>query len=180
MEISRDPVVNIIYQGIKEPIMLCMKNSAVRAALQLMYAAIDSLTMLGLPEGQERATRKDYAAWCEKYLKFNTQENVRGLEWFAARCGLLHNYTAESKLSKDGKVRMVAYYSGEGPDIIYRPKESESLVMVRIEGLIDAFYKALDTFIVDLYAKRKKEDIEKRFNKMFHILPYEQETASNK
>lgn len=179
MEISRDPVVNVIYQGIKEPIVLCMKNNAERAALQLMYAAIDSLTMLGLPEGQGGSTRKDYATWCEKYLKFNNQENVKGLEWFAARCGLLHNYTAESKLSKDGKVRMVGYYSGEGPDIIFRPEESENLVMVRIEGLIDAFYKALDTFIVDLYANRKKETIEKRFEKMIHILPYGQETASN-
>ncbi len=145
-----------------------------------MYAAIDSLAMLGLPEGKEGFTRKDYAAWCDKYLRFNNKEKVKGLEWFAARCGLLHNYTAESKLSKDGKVRMVVYYGGEGPDIIYRPEESENLVVVRIEGLVDAFCKALDIFVVDLYATRDHETVEERFSKMFQVLPFELGTVPNK
>ena len=174
MDIANDPVINVIYQGIKSPIELCMNNNSERAALLLMYAAIDSLTKLGLPEGQEESTRTDYAAWCEKYLKFQNQETINGLEWFAARCGLLHNYTAESKLSKDGKVRMIGYYSGEGPDIVYAREESENLVMVRTEGLIDVFYKALDVFVVDLFVNNEKGTIEKRLDKMFHILPYGQ------
>ena len=68
MNIKRDPVINVIYEGIKAPIKLCMENNAQRAALQLMYAAIDSLAKLGLPEGKLESTRQDYAEWCEKYL----------------------------------------------------------------------------------------------------------------
>ena len=180
MNIKRDPVINVIYEGIKAPIKLCMENNAQRAALQLMYAAIDSLAKLGLPEGKLESTRQDYAEWCEKYLKFNCSERVAGLEWFAARCGLLHSYTAESKLSKDRKARMIGYHDGEGPDIVYRPDASKDLVMVRVEGLIEAFYKALDAFVVDLYVNRNKDIIDERFQKMFHALPFEQEIAFNK
>ena len=91
MDINRDPIINVIYKGIKEPVTLCMKNNCERAALLLIYAAIDSLTKLGLPEGQTSSTRKDYADWCEKYLLFDSSEKIKGIEWFAARCGLLHN-----------------------------------------------------------------------------------------
>ena len=179
MDLSKDPVVNVIYQGIKEPIKLCMENSAQRAALQLMYAAIDSLAKLGMPEDQKKSTRSDYAQWCDNYLNFDSREKVKGIEWFAARSGLLHNYTAESELSSDGKARMIGYYSGEGPDIIYNQGESERLIMVRIEGLINVFYKGLDAFVVNLYKNISHEVVEERFNKMFHLLAYDNEKPSS-
>lgn len=175
MEISRDPIINIIYKGLKEPIVLCMNNNAERAALILLYAAIDSLTKLGLPEHREKATRKDYAEWCEMYLIFNTEEKISGLEWYAARCGLLHSYASESDLSDEGKVRIIGYYIGTGEDIIFRPQINKNILLVRIEGLIDAFYRALDKFIVDLYAFKNKEIINKRFNKMLHLLALDHE-----
>ena len=171
---SRDPVVNVIYQGIKEPIVLCMQNNAERAALILLYASIDSLAKLGLPSDRESSTRNDYAAWCDKYLVFKSNCKVSGLEWYAARCGLLHNYTAESDLSNNGKVRMLSYYGDDnGSDIIYQPTESPDLVLVKTEKLIEAFYQALDSFVVDLYKNVDHSVIEKRFNKMFHLFTYE-------
>ena len=136
MDISRDPIVNVIYKGIKEPIVLCMENNYQRAALQLVFSAIDSLTKLCLPEGKNSSTRKDYAKWCEKYLLFESREKIKGIEWYAARCGLLHNYGIDSNLSRDGKARMLGYYSGEGPDIIYSPETNETMVMVRINALL--------------------------------------------
>ncbi len=177
MEFSRDPVVNVIYRGIKDPIRLCMDNDAQRAALQLMYAAIDNFATLGLPHQRTKSTRTDYAGWCDRYLKFNSQEEVSGIEWFAARCGLLHSYTAESDLSRTGKVRMISYYGGSGPDIIYNPQKSTDLVMVRVEGLIGAFFSGVDRFVVDLYAKTSVETIELRFHKMFHVLPWKEDQS---
>jgi len=179
MNLHRDPVLNVIYNGIKDPIKLCMENNAKRAALQLTFAAIDSMAYLSLPPDKEFTSRADFAAWCDKYLRFNCAEKVMGLEWFAARCGLLHSYTAQSKLSKDRKVRMIGYYGGEGPDIIYRPEISHELVMVRIEGFIEAFFKAVDQFIVDLFSGDRASVAEKRFNTMFHEFAYKDE-AFNK
>ncbi len=172
MTLSDDPVVNVLYAGMKQPIQLCMDNGCERAALQLMYSAIDSLARLGLPVGESECTRAHYGAWCRKYLKFNVDEEIKGLEWFAARCGFLHNYSATTKLSKAGEVRMIGYYSGDGPDIIYSPVESTELVMVRVEGLVAAFFEALDAFVVDLFADLDHDLIEARFNEMFHTLPW--------
>ena len=75
-------------------------------------------------------------------------------------------------MSAEGKVRMIGYYSGQGPDVIFNPQESTELVMVRVEGLIDAFYKALDRFVIDLFANLDKGIVEKRFDQMFHTLPF--------
>ncbi len=172
MEISKDSVVNVIYQGIKYPIELCVSNGALRAALVLMYAGIDVLAKLGLPEEREVSSGDDYIIWCDKYLKFTGKDTIVGLEWFAARCGLLHNYTAESNLSKKGKVRMIGYYTGEGPDIKFAPEESKTLVMVRAESLFEVFYKALDIFVDDLHVHVGKEIIEKRFKTMLHDLEW--------
>lgn len=178
MDLCRDPVINVIYKGIKEPIRLCMENNAQRAALQLTFAAIDSMAYLSLPVSKEYPSRTDFADWCDKYLKFNCDEKIAGLEWFAARCGLIHQYTAESKLSKDGKVRMIGYYGGEGPDIIYRPENSQDLVMVRIQGFVDAFLNAVDQFMIDLFSTGNRSLVEEKFNKMFHEFSYEDD-ASN-
>lgn len=171
MSIREDPVVNIIYEGIIFPIQLCVENKHARAALQLLYCGIDAMAFLSLEEGKEESSRADFGDWCEKYLKFNVNEKISGLEFFAARSGLVHNYKAESKLSKDGKARMIGYYSGEGPDIIYAPKESTELVMVRVEGLVLAFSKGVDKFIVDLFSGDRKRAAEARFEKMLRTLP---------
>ena len=174
MDMNRDPVVNVIYQGIKAPIELCMHNNAERAALILLYASIDSLAKLGLPSDRETSTRNDYAAWCDKYLIFKSNNKVSGLEWYAARCGFLHNYTAESNLSNKGKVRMLSYYSDDnGSDIVYQPAESPDLVLVKTERLIEVFFQALDAFVVDLYKNIDHSVIEKRFNIMFHLFTYD-------
>ena len=175
MSLNEDPVVNVIYTGIKKPIQLCMDNQCERAALQLMYAAIDSLAQLGLASSETQCNRTHYGAWCTKYLKFNVSEEVKGLEWFAARCGFLHSYSATSNLSAAGKVRMIAYYSGEGPDVVYKPKESTELIMVRVEGLLDAFFTGLDAFVIDLYTNLDKDLVEERFSEMFHMLPWQEE-----
>lgn len=172
MTLKDDPVINVLYAGIKEPIQLCMKEDHPRAALQLMYAAIDALAKLGLPKSVTKCTRADYGAWCKRYFRFNNNEKVEGLEWFAARSGFLHNYSASTQLSKKGKVRMIGYYSGEGPDVIYKPNESKELVMVRVDGLIEAFYKGLDQFVIDLFEKLDEETIQDRFDEMIHTLPF--------
>lgn len=74
---------------------------------------------------------------------------------------------------------MIGYYSGHGPDVIVDPQESTELVMVRVEGLIDAFYKALDRFIIDLFANLDKDIVEKRFDEMFHTLPFWRNAYNN-
>ena len=166
--LDEDPVVNVIYRGIKEPIRLCIDNGHERAGLQLIYAAIDVFSRLDLPESENAATRKHYGAWCDRYLKLDVQSKIKGLEWFAARSALLHNYTAESNLSREGKVRKIGYYSGEGPNVVFQPKKSQTLVLVRIEGLVDAFFAGINLFVVDLFSRHDHALLEQRFDELFH------------
>jgi len=125
-----------------------------------------------LEDSREDSNRKDYAAWCDKYIKLNTQDKVKGIELFAARSGLVHNYKAESKMSEDGKVRVLLFFHGKGPDTIYTPEDTTEQIMVRIPGLIEAFYKAVDEFIVDVFAMHT-ERTERRLDKMLSMQHYE-------
>lgn len=174
MNVERDPIINVIYNGFKAPVKLCMENGHERAALTLMYASIDAMAKLGMPETEEKSSRKYFNEWCEKYLVLSSGESIKGIEWFAARSGLIHNYTAESGLSKDGKARMIGYYRGEGSDVKYAPSISEEFVIIKIDSLIKAYYDGIDRFIVDIYAKIDHGVLSSRFNKMFHELKVEE------
>ncbi len=171
MDMLSDPVFNVIYRGFKEPVKHCMENGHSRAALTLIFTSIDAMAKLGMPEKNEKSGRKFFNEWCNKYLILTGIETIEGIEWFAARSGLIHNYTAESELSRDGKARMIGYYTGQGPDIRYDPEVSNELVLVRIEGLVKAYFDGIDRFIIDLYKNNDHKVIHSRFEKMYHDAP---------
>lgn len=165
-ELRNDPVINTIYEGIVDPIKMLVEQEHFRAALLLTFCGIDAMTYLSLPNEKEDSGRKDFSAWCDKYIKLkNTQDRVDGLEFYAARSALVHNYKAESKLSDQGKVRILLFFTGQGPDSIYTPQESKEHIMVRIEGLIECFIEGVNEFVVDLF-KYHKERTERRLEKM--------------
>ncbi len=165
-ELRNDAVINTIYGGIIAPIKMLVEQEHFRSALLLTFCGIDAMTYLSLPDEREDSSRKDFSAWCDKYIKLkNTQDRVRGLEFFAARSALVHNYKAESRLSDERKVRVLHFFTGQGPDSIYAPQESKEQILVRIEGLIECFIEGVNEFVIHLF-KHHGERTERRLEKM--------------
>ena len=171
-DISKDPIIKAIYGEIKAGIKLCIDNKCLGSAVILILSGIDAMAYLDMPVEQEDATRNDFVAWVEKYIKFPCKEQLTGLDLYGARCAMLHSFGAISKLSREGKCRNVVYADKSKPEVIYKPAISKEVVIVSVSALAEAFFIGIDKFLVDLFANHKKAKIrEKRLSNFVQKVP---------
>jgi len=142
---------------------LCIRAGLICPALILIYVGIDVFGALGRPVGQKRRGQKDFLAWANRYMVKPKRLPVTPLELYGARCGLLHALSAESDLSRDGKVRPVQYAWGNREveqanatiAEIKKRKPELTAVMIKVEHLADAFTDGLVSFGRDVEATPK-------------------------
>lgn len=171
-DLSRDPIINVIHNGIKRGIRVALENECWRAAALLTLSGIDTMAYLNMPQGQEDVTRQDFTQWADKYIQFPCKEQLTGLDLYGARCAMLHHYGTASKLSRDGKCREVGYMYKSKPDVRFNPQVSTEMVLVCVEGLAEAFFKGVDRFLIDVFADKSKAPVaEERFTRLCHKLP---------
>jgi hypothetical protein len=75
----------------------------------LFYATIDILASLARPRGQPDTDRRIFKEWVNKYMLPDSHLPCNADDIYAARCGLLHTLTAESRQARLGYARMVNY-----------------------------------------------------------------------
>jgi hypothetical protein len=92
--IREGPLNNVIQEGIKEDIEVALANCRLRAAVMLMYAGMDAMAFLDMPDGQEDVTRSDFIRWADRYIRFPCKDQISGEDFYGARCALLHSYSA--------------------------------------------------------------------------------------
>ena len=130
MNIAEDPIFNVVNKSIRRNIKIALENECYGAVIILVYSAIDTLAFLSMPKSQEDVQRQDFIDWVEKYLHFPCKEQLTGLDVYGARCGMLHNFSVYSKLSREGKCRRLLYADKLKPEIKYDPSISKEDVMV--------------------------------------------------
>ena len=172
-DFASDPIVNVIHRGIKRDIDIALDNGSLRAALILLYAGIDTMAALSMPQGQPSVKRSDFVSWAERYIKFPCSEQLSGQDLYGARCSVLHTYTVNSDLSRAGVCRPVGYMDKAIPEVAYNPAIDKSIVMVSVQALRDAFFGGVDSFLVDSFADPQKAPLlEERLRKLLHELPF--------
>ncbi|MBU5673229.1 hypothetical protein [Paenibacillus brevis] len=171
---ERDPLINCIENGIKNDIRICQQSGALRGALVLILTGIDYMAGLNMPNGQEKATRRDYIEWCDRYIRFNGDHLITGTEFYAARCGMVHSYTSESDFLARNGCRQIGYMDKNETDVVYKPQINENLVMLSIDGFIRAFFSGIDNFFISVFSDGEKARIvEERLEKLVHIFPFQ-------
>ncbi len=171
-DLKEDPIINAIYGGIKKGIQVAIDNECMDSAAILILSGIDTMAYLNMPADQEDVTKNDFATWAEYYIKFPCKEQLTGLDLYGARCAMLHSFGAVSKLSREGKCRMVGYMDKSIPEVRYNPAISRELVLVSVPALAESFFQAIDKFLVDLFANPTKARVaEKRLHGFVQKLP---------
>jgi len=167
--------MNVVHNGIKQGIRVSLENKSNAATVILVLSGIDTMAFLNMPEEQEDVTRKDFIEWADRYIKFPCKEQLKGIDLYGARCGMLHQYGTESNCSRNKTCRRIVYGDDMVPEVRYRPEIDENLVIVSIRGLVDAFFQGVDRFFVKLYSQKDKARIaDERFEKIVHAFPYRQ------
>jgi hypothetical protein len=88
----------------------CLEKKLTGPALILLYSAIDTAGWLDSPE--KDATRESFIKWVDDYLLKAKPLGCTSLDLYAARCGLLHTFSPDSRLSFKGKARRICYAWG--------------------------------------------------------------------
>ena len=168
-DLSRDPIVNAISNGVRRGIQLCVDNGCLGSAVILILSGIDTMAYLAMPANQQQVKSNDFVDWADRYVKFRCEEQLTGTDLYGARCGMLHQYGVSSKLSRKGKCRMVGYMDRSIPEVLYAPDVSNKLVLVSVPALATAFFEGIDQFLPDLFSDAKKAAIaEKRLQTLIH------------
>jgi hypothetical protein len=99
---------NIMLLG--KGIDACIEKKLTAPALILIYSGID--TAGWLDSSEDYATKTSFMNWVDAYLLKAKPLQCTSMDLYAARCGLLHTFTPDSKLSSAGKACRICYAWG--------------------------------------------------------------------
>jgi hypothetical protein len=146
MEVEPHPVME--YGRRNADAIGCLRQHGhIEPTLVLLYAAIDTMTWLSVP--QEESSGQDFQRWVDKYMLGPNRAllpNVTAVDLWGARCGLLHTAAPESRDFRKGNARKIFYTNNVEITADLPP----DVVLVSIEDLGQAFAAALLWFIADL------------------------------
>lgn len=134
-------------------IEVCLEKKLTAPALILLYSGIDTAGWLDSPDRD--ATRDSFLKWVENYLLKAKPLACTSLELYAARCGLLHTMTSDSRLSFEGKARRNCYAWGTASvqniqRTIDLTGKSGEYVAVHVNDLFEAWRLGLLAFSNEL------------------------------
>jgi hypothetical protein len=141
----------------------CLKGRRILPGLLLVYAGIDIMAWLNRPECHEDVKSDDFIEWADKYLLPGAGFACSASDLYAARCGLIHSYIAESRRSRRGQAKMIFYAWGTACAEDLQTAISHSnippAVAVRVENLFDAFCTGVERFKQSLTDDPKRANL---------------------
>jgi len=146
--------------GVRElfaAIDLLVDNDLVTPAITLMYATIDTMAWLALPDDKETVRKTDFIEWVQRHGLDEAVSPCTPEELYGARCGFVHSYSPESTLSRAGAVREIVYMIGYGrrrmlqDEIKARGKETEA-VALHLADLREGLASAIEVFRSTIYS----------------------------
>ena len=174
----QDPVINAVHSGIKCGIRVTLEKKCLGSAVILILSGIDAMAYLGMEAGRDDVSRSDFVEWADRYIKFPCKEQLTGLDLYGARCAMLHSYGTASALSRTGKCRQIGYLDKSVPEVCFNPTVSQSLVLVSVPALAEAFFTGVDRFLVDLFADRNNAPLaENRLKTLVQSFPFNEENS---
>jgi hypothetical protein len=129
------------------------KRQAPLPAFILFYSSIDIFSSLTRPVGSDDTSGIIFQDWVKKYMLPGSSLTCNEEDIWGARCGLLHTYTVQARLSRQGKVRELHYIGDRGLAEFAQQKidpNFQDKVFVYLPDLISAFLTAIERFAQDV------------------------------
>jgi hypothetical protein len=164
-----------------DEIKRCDENNITTASMAMSYICIDALANLSRPIEKPKVTRKDFIDWVNIYLTAHPDQpyKYRGKDVYAARCALLHKFSAEAELHEsDPDTIKFAYH--DGGKHYFDPKVDSRLVLIGAKSftndLVIGVGKFMDACGADPDLMRL---VESRLDKVFNKVPVPREETDN-
>ncbi len=172
MNASADPMKGIM--NLLTEIKRCQDADATISAVTMTYVCIDTMAFLSMPIEKTKQGKEEFIEWVDTYLSTDRSQSYqyRGIDVYAARCSLLHAFSAESEAhKKDTSVRLFGY-SDNGQHAFNRAV-SHRLVIISVAQLIHDLTQAIEKFIAamltDLDLRRR---VDSRLPALYNDFPF--------
>jgi hypothetical protein len=123
-------------------------------ALILIYTGIDICSWLNRPVNKQDVTRDDFIFWTDTYLSPVEKVKCTAIDLYAARCSLVHSYTAVSHLTRGNKAKQAVYAWGnkgtQPLQALFDISTSPNFVVIHIDALFSAFKNGVERFLFDI------------------------------
>ncbi|MHA1525929.1 MAG: hypothetical protein ACTSQD_02765 [Promethearchaeota archaeon] len=159
-------------QELIDSIDLCYSCKLFTPSLILLYSAIDIMASLDRETSHDYVLRCDFLAWVDTYILPYSTQRYNSIDLYAARCSLIHSYSAESRLSNNEEAAKLYYAQGpkkkkDLQEMIDRTKEPNTKAIDSNE-LIGDTKKGIERFLIK---KGNNKLILKRAGKLFTSKP---------
>lgn len=127
-------------------------NRLMLPAVMMTFASIDIFAALARPSENVESNSNDFRSWAEQYLLPGSKLACTAEELWAARCGLLHTYTPDSRSVRKGKAAKMLYVAGVLEESA-RPKSqfrTGDYVIVVSQDLFSAMSTAMQRFVDEM------------------------------
>jgi hypothetical protein len=138
-------------------INLCLEQRLELPSLVLIYSTMDTMGWLYSDDPKANISH-NFKRWVSRYVTTGSSLRCTPDDLWAARCALLHTFTAESKLSDKGKARRLCYAWGNASisqlhaAIDSRPGMAQKFVGVHVNELFRQLCDGMTRFLGDLDA----------------------------
>jgi hypothetical protein len=135
---------------------ICFKKELFAPGLILLYSSIDVMAWLNRKTAHKDVKQSDFLKWVKDYVLPNLKTRCNPIDLYAARCSFVHSYTAQSKLSREGKAKEIGY--AWGPErarelqFVFDQTSKKGIIILDIGELFAALRKGMQDFIVAIQA----------------------------
>jgi len=161
-------------RGMLRGIQVCVKNQCLVSAVALIYSCIDSLAALTRPTHQKDTTRTQFIDWVNTYLLPESFMKCAAEDLYGARCGILHTYSPDSLLRRNGHAKPLVYCwkSGPAPDAeIPMPPDA---IVITVEDLMASLERAIIKFLLAIDSNPSvKSKVDHHRKELLCYKPYE-------
>ena len=156
---------------------LCVENKLRMPALILVFSGIDIFAALNRPAEKEEGTRKDFKEWCDYYLLSSNELPCSATDLYAARCGVVHSYSSESRLSRNKEAKEIVYsWGNQSPEPLQKALQriGHTAHVIHVETLVNVFKKGVWEFLEEVGKDKNKVSlVVSRASKLFKDQPRE-------
>jgi hypothetical protein len=176
---SKQAIENNINEIIAA-IQLCLNAKKHLPTLILIFSTIDVLAWLNRPNANPDVTGKDFISWVDQFMLPGSGLHCSATDLYSARCGIVHSYQAESKLTREGKAKQLWYAWGKADATRLMTRINQThldkiAIAVQVELLFDALKKGFAGFLKALEPNPTHATLvyERAAKKFFGFIPYD-------
>ena len=161
-----DQIVNLVRE-----IKKCEEAEATMAAVIMCFVCIDTMAFLAMPAERNRNTRADFVHWVNRYLKADSSQSYqyRGQDVYAARCAVLHSFSAEGDAHRKDR-SIIKFGYTDGGQHAFNPDIDDSLAIIGTASFINDVVFAVEEFLRDAQQDTElRVRIGSRLDKVFAV-----------